>query len=367
MDQSAAALSKFERASGSTPVSLMPFTAGVALHNLSQYKQAQKKYEAAVTINPSFVAGHFQWGRALHDLGDYRAAIKKYELVLAINPNHADAHASLGNALAMLQQKAEAIAEFKKALSLNPMHASTYSLWGNLELAQGDYNVGRSLHQRAVRLNRGPEQWMTWGSGLHEIGRYREAIDKYQTALRTYRNSPWVNNAIGTSLSALGDYEGAVRRFTMAKERNPDLGEPYVGLGNALASLQRRSDAMQQFDGVTVNLISPRIAAGCSCLPARAISRRRTKFEQALQATCVNRSLPGLGERSVSTFDRHADHRADGPSPFAPTRPGSTRGEMPCESGELRWRNRTLRDAARISPPRRPAAGQRASHTSPVR
>ena len=91
------------------------------------------------------------------------------------------------------------------------------------------------------------------GKSLHQEKRYQEAISEYRASLKLDPESPFVYNALGLALAAVGDLGGALKAFNRAIAINPDLTDVYNNMGMVYAESGQRDKAFEAFGRAVKN------------------------------------------------------------------------------------------------------------------
>ncbi len=134
-------------------------------------------------------------------------AMAQFQKAIALEPSNADAHHNLGVALAEESRWADAIGEYRKALSI-PTFATPDV--GHHNLGWALYNLGRFREaeeslELAIRLNPTlPAAYYTLGLVLLGEGRTEDAKPAFRRARELDPNSP-VGLAAAQHLQALGE------------------------------------------------------------------------------------------------------------------------------------------------------------------
>ena len=104
---------------------------GIGYHQLLQLDKAQKCYEQAIKLKPSYHEAINNLGTVFYAKKNYRRAITQYRRALKISPDQASVHSNLGTAYFARNQVDLALTEFRTALQLDPdvfEHHSSYGV-----------------------------------------------------------------------------------------------------------------------------------------------------------------------------------------------------------------------------------------------
>jgi predicted amidophosphoribosyltransferase len=90
--------------------------------------------------------------------------------------------------------------------------------------------------------------WYSKGAALTILGRYDEALECIDAALKINPDNEiaWVNR--GTALTRLGKHKEALRSFNEAIKQNPSYEVAWNNKGNTLARLKRYDEALKSYD-----------------------------------------------------------------------------------------------------------------------
>lgn len=148
----------------------------------------------------------------------------------------------------------EALAATQQALDIDDQNAVFYALKARVELARGEYDSARRANELAISLN---PTLAAAHCGLADTlayqGRYEEAIDRFETAIRMSPNDPqrWAFLTYGAlALIFKHEFESAIA-WTDRARVIPNC--QYWALAHravALAYLDRREEARAAFDAV---------------------------------------------------------------------------------------------------------------------
>ncbi|MEI6200425.1 MAG: tetratricopeptide repeat protein [Enhydrobacter sp.] len=171
---------------------------GLALFELKRVEEALASHERALRLKPDVPASLNNRGNALLALDRMLDALADYDRALKLQPNFALAHNNRGNVLRMLGRYDEALAAYKRALQFVPDYAEALSNHGKLlveQLAQpseGLVSIDRSLQIRPDHAN----TWAIRGMALKLLGRFAEAMQAWEMALKTSPNEPYVRGRL---------------------------------------------------------------------------------------------------------------------------------------------------------------------------
>ena len=85
---------------------------------------------------------------------------------------------------------------------------------------------------------------------LHQEGRLDEAIEQYQASLKLDKENPWIFNAMGLAMTAVGDFRGAEKAFQTAIKLNMDLTDVHNNLGVLYSEMGNKERAFAEFTTV---------------------------------------------------------------------------------------------------------------------
>ena len=153
---------------------------------------AVRYLRAAVEARPDQPVALNTLGAALLSAGNAKDAASLFELALQSNPLYTNARYNLANALAEQQHWEQAAAQFRAVLTEDPddpgarQHlGEVLRLWGDemaaahrLEDTVSHYRESLGFRQDDARLH------SDLGTALAKLGRFREAVPEFETALR---------------------------------------------------------------------------------------------------------------------------------------------------------------------------------------
>lgn len=169
---------------------------GVIAHSRGDFTQAERHFEKAVAINPSYTEAQLNLMVTYNDLGKYDAARSIYASIRhrAADNNKisdpfargriANMHAELSHAYEDVGLKTDAVAELEKAVALCPTFADLRTRLGTLYRDCGDLVRAREQYEAAKAANpRFLSARVLLGVLLLSAGENLEAISEFDSVL----------------------------------------------------------------------------------------------------------------------------------------------------------------------------------------
>jgi non-specific serine/threonine protein kinase len=200
---------------------------------------------AEAHVSLAFIKADYAW--------DWSGAEKEFERALVLNPSYAIAHQWHGFALWKTGRLEEAIAEHKRALELDPLSlAVNRNLGLTFYLAQEYY---QAIDQLQKTLEMDPNFVLTHdylGLAYVQQGMYKESIAQCEKASVIFRGSPFTLSALGYVYAVSGKRAEAQKVLDQLNELSKQkyvsarfVGSIYAGLGEkdaAFESLKKAYD-----------------------------------------------------------------------------------------------------------------------------
>jgi len=164
---------------------------GVEMEKKGNMKEAEHYFRKSVEQNPGFV-------NALNNLGILLARDKKtgealglFKKALEINPDLAQTHMNIGLAYSLEKNYEKGIFHIKESIRLNPQYTSaTYNL-ALILMEKGDLEEGTLYLKKTLALDPSqPEVCLKLGEAYNKLGKIRDAIGAYESALRLIPDLP---------------------------------------------------------------------------------------------------------------------------------------------------------------------------------
>jgi tetratricopeptide (TPR) repeat protein len=229
-------------------------------------------WEKALQANPSAPENHIGLGQALQYRGDFDQAAAEYKTALMYDPNNqiakkllsglADAkrtaaitkHVDAGVDLQSRKLYDQAIEEYKYALKADPRNAAILVNIGSAYQQKSDFDDAITNYQQALSIdptNSAAQQGLkasqdgrqtqmltqtaSSASEAFKLGRYDEAIAKYQQVLQSNKNDPETHFNLAASYQAKKDLDDAIAEYRQAIALDPNNADYKSDLDQCLS------------------------------------------------------------------------------------------------------------------------------------
>ncbi|MEY2559118.1 MAG: hypothetical protein QOE34_2543 [Verrucomicrobiota bacterium] len=125
---------------------------GKALHAAGRTDEAMRKYEFAISRNPSLAEAEFFLGLAWSDLGDLDRAAEHYKRSLQLDPKNGKWESNLAGVLVAKGMPDEARRHYERSLALAPDLQIAHKELADLLCASGEYDGAIAHYEEALRI-----------------------------------------------------------------------------------------------------------------------------------------------------------------------------------------------------------------------
>ena len=190
------------------------------------------------------------------------SALTIFDEIVKADSTNAYVHNMMGTIRYQMKDIAGAREEFQKAIEYNPDIAVAYQNLGNIHYHNREFQEAASYYEKAVELDPNEQEYYIGLAGIYEIlgdnvkaeGTYRKAIDRGYT-------TPRLLLTYGKTLVRLGRFEEARESFEEAVRDEPRFSLAYNELGNLMDKTGKPSEAVSMYTkAITINpaLTAPR-------------------------------------------------------------------------------------------------------------
>ncbi len=158
--------------------------------NQIQNYRLQIQREFSATENAFLSGQKLKEGVLAHNRGDYLNAIAAYTDAIELNQNNVAAYTWRGNAYGAIQDYRNAERDLTKAVQMDEKNVNALVGLGIALFATHSYNNAIVALDRAIQIdNQNAKAYYTRSRCLEAIGRYREAREDYNYAMRLGYNN----------------------------------------------------------------------------------------------------------------------------------------------------------------------------------
>jgi serine/threonine protein kinase/Tfp pilus assembly protein PilF len=117
-----------------------------------KWKEAEQRYQTAISLNPNYSTAHQWYALYLTILGRFDEALREIRIAQQLDPLSLIINANAGYTLYFARRYDEAIAELQKALDLDPDFAVSYQILGYVYGQKGEYEQSIESFKKAIDL-----------------------------------------------------------------------------------------------------------------------------------------------------------------------------------------------------------------------
>jgi eukaryotic-like serine/threonine-protein kinase len=188
--------------------------------------------------------------RLRHELGESLATVQKFDVPLsqATTSSLAALKAfSLGVRAGLQKSTTQSIAYYQQAVQLDPNFAAAYrglaSGYASLaETGRASEYLGKAFE---LRHHASEREKLAIAADYYRFvsGELDKAAQTYQEWIENYPREDAAYNSLAITYASLGQYEKAADANRQALRLAPDVGGPYMNLGNSLLAMQQFAEA----------------------------------------------------------------------------------------------------------------------------
>jgi tetratricopeptide (TPR) repeat protein len=182
-------------------------------------------------------------GVALSKLGQNNEAIYCFDIAAKLNPMSANLWMNKAHCLSKLGRIEDSIKSLDNALELDVNNSRAWSLKTTLLINQRKYMETLECLEKATRIINDKVLLNNKGVALVGLGRYLEAIQSYDNALKIDPNYDLTLNNKGLSLYNLGRSQEAINCFDRILILNPNVKHVLINKYYALNKLGKTKEA----------------------------------------------------------------------------------------------------------------------------
>ena len=200
---------------------------------------------------PASARAHYNYGAVLQQLGRLDEAEKEYQTALRIDPSYMKVHVNMASLLMSKSKLDEAKKYYDRAIQLDPNSGEVRSGYAYLLERLGRPDEARAEYENAIRFT--PKKsaarlFYTYGAFLDKRGELDAAIAQYQRALEVDPNLADAHSELATALLTKGDSQKAEAHYLEAARLDPKRADIHSNLGTLLLNEGKTSQAIIQYE-----------------------------------------------------------------------------------------------------------------------
>ena len=176
------------------------------------------------------------------------------DLALRLDPNLVDAHLALALVLQFSGKEQEALQELSRTLLLDPSNPKPLVWQAQIYWRLNRWEEHQKILDRVLKDH--PNDWPAYnqlGAGLHEQGKFQQAIEAFRKATLVAPKSPMAWSNLGSEYMQIGQFAEATESLRRGLALDPNSDDAAANLAQALRS-QGKYEAALPFARKAVEL-----------------------------------------------------------------------------------------------------------------
>lgn len=209
----------------------------VALEMQGRYDEAAEACHQALKLQPNYPEARINLGNLRVRSGDLIGAVEAYAQVIDDSPENPTAHANMSVALLRLNEPETAENYAREALAINADYPEALNALGNALVAQALFDDAIEIFDKVLLLQPGSfEAANNRAAALHKSGDSSSAITAYKDVIVDGKAPGEIFTGLGVALLSDGKISDAVQAFRDALSIKPDMADAYYNLASALGA-----------------------------------------------------------------------------------------------------------------------------------
>ncbi|PIQ99447.1 MAG: hypothetical protein COV66_11510 [Nitrospinae bacterium CG11_big_fil_rev_8_21_14_0_20_45_15] len=231
------------------------FQLGGVLMEMQRYGEAASALKSALTLGSKNKSTAFQLARAYVEIGRDDDAVHLLEPELIKHPNSmavkkllARAHSNLSVSFGKMQKNEDAVKHFHAATNILPRYAPAHLAMGICLFEMGRYNEAIDKFDECQKMDK--NLWVDanfhCGKAYARLGKNKKALNRFKQAISVTCKSALPFLHLGLLYIKMKKYKDAVTPLETAIRLSPKyVPEAYYNLGWVLEKLKRHEDALE--------------------------------------------------------------------------------------------------------------------------
>src|SRR5262249_45274549 len=227
---------RFALANGELALTYRYMSGGGVLDPAEALPKAEAAARRALAVEPDLAEAHLALAELKKDQWEWATAGDEYRRALALSPSLIEAHHGYAIYSSEMARSTDALFEIQRAIDLDPLGMETLITAIGVYYNLDQFDEALRLSQRAGELDpTGPVPW-SWRAMIYgATGRFAEAIDAYDRAIRMGDNTGVIQCYYAYSLARSGRPDRALQILRDLRKSNTFVPAPayafiYLGL-----------------------------------------------------------------------------------------------------------------------------------------
>jgi tetratricopeptide (TPR) repeat protein len=214
------------------------------------WKNAAASFRKGIALAPGEPSLHHKLGTALFLEGDAAGAAEAFEVALRLSPHFAKAHYSLGIMHGSMGRNRQAIEHLTAAVRDDPAYVEARLRLADVLRASGRAAASLPHYEQSAALDpRVPDAQFGYALALVDLGRYREARDRFREGMSRYPEFAGFAHALVRLLAAapdaaVRDGRAAIDLMLPVLAKSPRTYQIAEMMAMALAEVGQYADAV---------------------------------------------------------------------------------------------------------------------------
>lgn len=194
----------------------------LASYQAERYEEARILYEEVCRVDRLDADARLMLGMIAGLRCEHQTAETYFRQALGLDPKLATAQFNLGIALRSQKKFADACAAFKRATELLNNYREALAALAHAYLSLYDWpSAAHTLNRALTTWPNDAELQGNLGTVYQAMGRLREAVERYETAIRINPRLGGALNSLGSAYTGLGDFERAEQCYRQCLAVDP--------------------------------------------------------------------------------------------------------------------------------------------------